>query len=303
VREAFFIKRAYVNFFRNRHNNFSSIINVAVVSFFALFLLFILENAIGFVEKLISNNSAIIILKVNSSPDDEKVLNDIIQGEKSIESFRFISPKEAFSELNTAFSLNTGSIDIEPEKILPAVFEIRFSKSLNSEAYNRFLKRLNECNAFKEIRINMDILEMSFKIKRYSIFFRIILYIILCISSFYILSNTIGLNLNNNRREEIELVELLGGDYMDIRIPYILEGLLVIGIGFGLGLAVAISGAYLFIPVISSVLSSKVFSFSPVMIREIDVIAIFSILVLSGFFGVVRFIRRFIRGLYEENSI
>jgi len=303
VREAFFIKRAYVNFFRNRHNNFSSIINVAVVSFFALFLLFILENAIGFVEKLISNNSAIIILKVNSSPDDEKVLNDIIQGEKSIESFRFISPKEAFSELNTAFSLNTGSIDIEPEKILPAVFEIRFSKSLNSEAYNRFLKRLNECNAFKEIRINMDILEMSFKIKRYSIFFRIILYIILCISSFYILSNTIGLNLNNNRREEIELVELLGGDYMDIRIPYILEGLLVIGIGFGLGLAVAVSGAYLFIPVISSVLSSKVFSFSPVMIREIDVIAIFSILVLSGFFGVVRFIRRFIRGLYEENSI
>lgn len=303
MREAFFIKRAYVNFFRNRHNNFSSIINVAVVSFFALFLLFILENAIGFVEKLISNNSAIIILKVNSSPDDEKVLNDIIQGEKSIESFRFISPKEAFSELNTAFSLNTGSIDIEPEKILPAVFEIRFSKSLNSEAYNRFLKRLNECNAFKEIRINMDILEMSFKIKRYSIFFRIILYIILCISSFYILSNTIGLNLNNNRREEIELVELLGGDYMDIRIPYILEGLLVIGIGFGLGLAVAVSGAYLFIPVISSVLSSKVFSFSPVMIREIDVIAIFSILVLSGFFGVVRFIRRFIRGLYEENSI
>jgi cell division protein FtsX len=303
VREAFFIKRAYVNFFRNFQNNFSSIINVAVVSFFALFLLFILENAISFIEKLVSSNSAIIILKEDSSSEDIGGFREIIRSEKIVESFRYISPEEAFSELNRTFSLRTEAIDIKPEGVLPPIFEIRFYEGLDKESFERFIHRLRQGKGFKDIRLNMELLEISFKIKRYSILYRIVLYIILCISSFYILSNTIGLNLNNNRREEIELVELLGGDYIDLRVPYVLEGLIVVSIGFCLGLLVAVTSTYLFVPLISSILSSKVFSFTPMMISWIDATAIFIILLVSGVTGVIRFIRRFIRGLYEEDSV
>ncbi|MCX7958896.1 MAG: hypothetical protein N3B13_07605, partial [Deltaproteobacteria bacterium] len=157
-------------------------------------------------------------------------------------------------------------------------------------------------SAFGEMRVNSDLMELSFKVKKYSVYFKGLILFIVCISSFYILSNTIGLNLNNNRREEIELIELLGGDSLDIKIPYVIEGMVVISIGFVAGTLIACSGAFAVFPYIGKILHSGVFSFRPVMIDSGDMLLIYIILLMSGLFGVIRFINRFIRGLYEENS-
>lgn len=303
MRSTFFFKRAYVNFLRNRFNNFSSIINVAVISFFSVLLLFIIENAVEFIEKLVSENSAAIILRDSVSQEDIDNIERLIKNEDGIEHYRYISPASAYNELKKVFSLSTESYDIEPEKVLPHLFEIKFKRSLSKMAYEKFISKIKNDNAFKEIRINSDLMELSFKVRKYSVYFKGIIFLIVCISSFYILSNTIGLNLNNNRREEIELVELLGGDYLDIRIPYILEGILVVTLGFLFGLSIAIGGAWVLFPLIDKVLYSGIFTFKPVMLQPDDIIIIFFILIFSGLFGVIRFVNMFIKGLYEDNTL
>ncbi|MGC8928742.1 MAG: cell division protein FtsX [Myxococcota bacterium] len=301
MRGTFFFKRAYLNFLRNRFNNFSSIVNVAVISFFSILLLFIIENVVEFIEGLVSENSAAIIL--NDSVSEEEVSNfeRLIKGEEGVEYYKYISPTSAYNELKKVFSLSTSAYEIVPDKVLPHLFEIKFKRSLNKIAYEQFLTDIKSNGAFKEIRINSGLMELSFKVRKYSIYFKGIIFLIVCISSFYILSNTIGLNLNNNRREEIELVELLGGDYLDIRIPYILEGILVVSLGFLLGLLIASGGAVVLMPFIGRILHTGIFSFEPVTISGSDILLIFSILILSGLFGVIRFVNRFIKGLYEED--
>lgn len=301
MRGSFFIKRAYINFFRNRFNNFSSIINVGVISFFSILLLFMLENSVEFVEQIVSKNSAAIILKNGSGSEDLAEVETLIKGEKTIERYTRISPDAAFEELRRNFSLSTDAVPIDPNSLFPHIFEIKFSRSIDRPTYDNFINLLKKTDGFEELRINSDLLELFFKIKKYSIYFRIIIFLILCISAFYILSNTIGLNLHNNRREEIELVELLGGDYLDIRIPYILEGMIIVGCGFLLGLAVALGSVYIMSPFIYRLFNMSLISFEPIMIGFRDIFVLFFILVISGLMGVIRFIRRFIRGLYEES--
>ncbi len=301
MRSTFFIKRAYINFLRNWYNNFSSIINVAVVSFFSIFLLFILKNSVEFIEQIVSKNSAAIILKTEASKENISGVEALIRGEKSIEKYTYISPSSAFEELKKNFSINTESAAINPDSILPHIFEIKFSRYIDKETYNRFVTSLKKMESFEDFRINESFLELFFRLKKYSIYFRIAIFLILCISSFYILSNTIGLNLHNNRREEIELVELLGGDYLDIRLPYIFEGMLIVGIGFMLGLLIAISSFYMLLPALNKFFNMGFISFEPVMIGMKDIIIIFVILIMSGLLGIIRFIRRFIKGLYDEN--
>ncbi len=303
MRSTFFFKRAMVNFLRNRRNNFSSVINVAVVSFFSVLLLFIVENVLEFVDRLVSENSAAVILRDSATEEDIKKTGNFLSAQRVIEHSRYISPDEAYEELKKAFSLSSAAADIDPVKLLPHLYEIRFFRTVERKDYDRFREELGKIAAFKEMRVNSDLMELSFRIKKYSVYFKGIILLIVCISSFYILSNTIGLNLNNNRRGEIELIELLGGDSLDIKIPYIIEGMVVISIGFFLGVLIAYAGAAAVFPYARKVLDAGIFSYTPVMIDGKDTLLIYAILVMSGLFGVVRFINRFIRGLYEEESL
>ncbi|MCX7944976.1 MAG: permease-like cell division protein FtsX [Deltaproteobacteria bacterium] len=302
MRISFFLKRAVLNFLRNKYNNFSSIVNVAVVSFFSILILFVIENAIEFVDRLVSENSAVIVLKDSATLEDIKGVEEIVSKQKGIERYRYISPTHAYEELKNAFGLSAEVADLKPERLLPPLFELKFSRYMEREDFERLKMQLSQNIAFQEMRVNLDLIILSFKFKEYSIYFKGIIIFIVCISSFYILSNTIGLNLNNNRREEIELIELLGGDSLDIKIPYIVEGIIVVSIGFLLGLFIAFGCFITVLPYISKMLHFGVFSFTPVVVKSIDVVFVYLVLVISGFFGVVKFINRFIEGLYEEGN-
>lgn len=300
MRGTFFLKRALINFVRNKYNNFSSIINVAVVSFFSVLLLFIIENMIEFIDGLISENSAAIILKDSATEEDIKNMSDLLSEQKGINGYRYLSPYDAYEEVKRVFLLSSDTVELEPSQVFPHLFELRFSRTIGREDYYQFQEKLKKNVAFKEIRINSDLMELSFKIKKYSIYFKGVIFFIVCISSFYILSNTIGLNLNNNRREEIELIELLGGNYLDIKVPYIVEGMIVITLGFVCGILIAYIGALVIFPYIGKIFNTKLFSFKPIMIELSDAALVYFILVISGLMGVIRFINRFINELYEE---
>ncbi len=303
MRSFFFFKRAYVNFLRNRYNNISSVVNVAVVSFFSVLILFIIENSIEFLEHIISENSAAIVLREPVSESEIMSIDNFLKNQKGIESYKYIPPSAAYQELKRVFSLSAESADISPDEILPHLFELKFSRYIDSVEYDKFISELKKNSGFGDIKVNTDLMNLSFKVRKFSIYFKGIIFLIVCISSFYILSNTIGLNLNNNRREEIELVELLGGDYMDIKMPYVLEGMAVISIGFILGISVAFAVAIILLRYAGRILNSGVVSFDPVMLNTSEAILLYAILTLSGLFGVVRFINRFIKGLYEEDIV
>ena len=230
-------KRAIQDILDHRFLNVVTIITIAIsiliVSAFALFFV----NA----NEIINSWKKGIRIMAYLKPDAPEIkipeLKQKIQHIGGIQDVRFISKKEAFQQLKKQMRRQSSLFENLKENPLPDAFEIRLIASFqNQEKVEMLATRLESLPQIDEVEYGQRWLG---RFTNFFNLFRLTGYAmggLFFMAALLIVANTIRLVLYS-RREEIEIMRLVGATDSFIKAPFYIQGLIQGAFGGIIGLA------------------------------------------------------------------
>lgn len=166
--------------------------------------------------------------------------------DRAIGSLTFVSKERALADFQAQFPSESRLLQGLGQNPLPASFVVTLaSESRSSDAMRRWANRTQLIPGVSQVQYNQEWVEALAGIVRYLEVAAIIVGVILSAASVTIIANTIRLALYS-RREEIEILSLIGASTTFIRVPYLLEGAALGLCGSALSLAILKAGFELF---------------------------------------------------------
>jgi len=239
-RSGFFVFRALRNMRQSPMLCGAAVGTVAVALTILAFFAIIVLN----VQKLTRHWSedVQVVAFIDTVPEEKLLRQWIadIRGLPEVEKVEFVSSTEALKRFKKRLADDADLLEGVDPDILPASLEI----SLNEESRNRvgvsaLISRLRHHTGLSDLRYGQEWLE---RFESFVSLLRLagaILGGFLLFAALFIVANTIKLTLYA-RRDELEIMALVGATPMFIKSPFLLEGALQGALGGGL----AVAGAY-----------------------------------------------------------
>lgn len=275
-----YYKRAVKDILDHRFLSVVTIVTIAIAilisSAFALFFI----NANAIVNSWKKGIRIMVYLKPNSSEINIADIKNKIEGMKGVNNVRFISNKEALERLKDQMKRQSSLLDDLQENPLPDAFEVRLSEDFQSQdKVETLAARLESFSQVDEVEYGQVWLGRFTNILN---LFRLTGYamgVLFFVATVLIVANTIRLVLYS-RREEVEIMRLVGATDRFIRTPFYIEGLIQGALGGIMGLA-TLFFLFMFISMnVDKSLTSSLFA-----IRFLSWKAFLGILICSMFIG------------------
>ena len=259
------IRTGFVNFWRNIWLSMaaSSVMIVTLVILSSLMLMFVITNySVTSIRERVDISA---YFKVGVTESQVLRIKTELERNNTIKEVVYISPADALKDFRDVHSNDENlldSLDELGDNPLPATLQIKaktledypaIDTELQSEKYADVIDKVN----FQDNRL---VIERLNKILRFIVIFGVVLTVIFALIAILVIFNTITLTIFN-RREEVEIMRLVGATNWYIRGPFIVEALI-----YSL-LATIITSALLFpvysglLPKISHYLTSSGYSF------------------------------------------
>lgn len=258
-------RRAIKDILENRFLTAITVITIAlsilIAAAFALFFI----NAGEMLNSWQKGIRMMVYLKTDTSEAGRLDTKYRLQSIAGVQDAVFISKEKAMNKLKEQMQHHTALLENLENNPLPDAFEITISpESRNSEELEFLADRISNLASVDEVEYGQQ------WIKRFSNIinlFRLAGYGIgglFFMATVFIVANTIRLVLYS-RRDEIEIMRLVGATDRFIKLPFYLQGMIQGGVGTLLGLVVLLIG-YLFLTthfeqtIANSLLSLRFFS-------------------------------------------
>jgi len=275
-----YFKRAIKDILDHRFLSVVTIITIAIsiliASAFALFFV----NVSGIVNSWQRGIRIMAYLEPNSPEIKLLDIKRKIQDIKGVQDVQFISKKEALERLKDQMKHQSSLLDDLKENPLPDAFEVRLKESFqNKDQVEMLADQVKSLSLVDDVEYGQvwlgrftNILNLL-KVTGYA------MSVLFFLATVLIVANTIRLVLYS-RREEVEIMRLVGATDRFIRAPFYMEGLIQGALGGMIGLAALF---VLFMAISSNVeqgLTSGMFT-----IRFLSWETFFGILACSMFVG------------------
>ncbi|MBI5530353.1 MAG: ABC transporter permease [Candidatus Doudnabacteria bacterium] len=253
------IKTGLTNFGRNLWLSMAAtmVMTITLVIFSTLFLLFMMTS---YSLKTIQNTVDISVYYKIGLPEEQiNLVKTELATDSRIKDISYVSAMQAFDDFKSKHQsdpLITQSLNELTENPLPATLHVKtynledypaIAEKLNSDQYKDYIDKVNfEDNRFIIERLN--------KILKFIVTFGLGLAGVFALIAILVIYNTITLTIYN-RKEEVEIMRLVGATNWYIRGPFLTESMLY-------SLLSTIITALLFIPVFTKVI--------PVVIQYIN---------------------------------
>ncbi len=238
----YFISRALENILENRLVHLIGIgtMAIAFLIFYAFILIFV--NLNYWTEE--QGRSLTMSVYFKGEPDSAMIeeIKEELSHFPGVTIRRFISKADALKRLKTQLGNKAGLLDVLKENPLPASLEIVFSgnNKENSPLY-KLKTSLESIDVVDEVQYSQDWLKRVQTIMKGIKVVGMIFGGLLFLAALFIITNTIKLTIYS-RKEEIEILKLVGATNSFVKIPFLLEGSIQ---GF-FGSAIALVGLFLF---------------------------------------------------------
>lgn len=224
------VKTGLVNFVRNIWLSLAatSVMIVTLVILSSLFLLFVITSySVTSIKERVDISA---YFKVGTPESQVFKIKSELEKNPQVSKVTYVSPAEAleaFKVLHKNDESITTSLGELEDNPLPATLQIKantledytaIDQSLQSENYKGIIDKVN----FQD---NRAVIERLNKILRFIITFGSTLIIIFSMIAILVIFNTITLTIYN-RREEVEIMRLVGATNWYIRGPFLMEALL-----------------------------------------------------------------------------
>ena len=237
MRPLYLLREAMNNLRVNRGNVLIGIVTTAftLVCFGVFVLLYLnLKNVTGTLQ---SDIEVIVYLDPGASEQVVSLVQKRLKTEPAAVTLTFVSQEQALREFSEQFpeeSLLLEGMDANP---LPASVVVNLSpRFLDTESLSAFAERVKQLPGVTHVAYSQDWVDTLTLVVSYFELGAVVIGMILAMATVTIIANTIRLSLYT-RKEEIEILRLIGATGVFIAIPYVIEGTILGAMGGGLSLA------------------------------------------------------------------
>jgi cell division transport system permease protein len=224
------VKTGLTNFGRNLWLSIAAtmVMTITLVIFSTLFLLFMLTNySIGTIKNTVDIS---VYFKIGLAEEQINHIKAGVQSDSRVKEVSYVSATQAFDDFKNRHNndpLITQSLNELTENPLPATLHIKannledytsIAEKLQGDQYKNFIDKVN----FEDNRIVIDRLN---KILKFIITFGLALVVVFALIAILVIFNTIRLTIYN-RKEEVEIMRLVGATNWYIRGPFLIESIL-----------------------------------------------------------------------------
>ncbi len=222
----YFLRESVSNLWYSKGVNFISIATIAVSLYIlGIFLLLMINVSLFFGE--LSEKLQIDIFLSDDIPDTSReTIADTLGNDEMVKDFSYVTKEEALNRFREDFPDMKDLPRELKENPLPASFEVTIHESKSSdEEINAFIEQYRTLSGVDEVRCDRDWIE---RLRSYLNLMKgggVLLGGILYLAAAFTISNVIRLNVYS-RRDEIEIMRLVGATNNFIRGPFLFEGIL-----------------------------------------------------------------------------
>jgi len=222
----YFTARAFINI---RQNMFVNVVTVGTITLALLiisFFLLVFINLEGLADTWSSRVQVTVYFDQEPPAQDLPPLKARIQSLPGTDRVDYVTKDEAMKRFRARLKGQESLLDGVTSDVLPASMEITLKRgSRGNEAVDSYVAQLKKIPAVKEVQYGEE------WVRRFTTFMNFMRLVGLLLGGFlvlavvFIVSNTIKLTIYS-RKEELELLSLVGATRMFIKAPFLIEGIL-----------------------------------------------------------------------------
>ena len=232
-----------------RTNRTTTVVAVATTAFtFACVGVFLLlyVNLRAMALSLEQDIQVMVYLQDDVTGQVKSEIEQQLKADRAVAALTFVSKEQALADFQVQFPAESHLLQGLGRNPLPASFAVTLAaESRSSDAMRRWADRAQLIPGVGQVQYNQAWVEALASLVRYIELAAIIVGVILSAASVTIIANTIRLALYS-RREEIEILGMIGASTTFIRVPYLLEGAALGFLGSALSLVILKAGFELF---------------------------------------------------------
>ncbi|MGQ9800771.1 MAG: cell division protein FtsX [Candidatus Saccharicenans sp.] len=291
----YLVKAAGSNLWTFRGRNLVSVLIIGF-SFLVIGIFLALSNNLTYLGQQLSNNLAIsFFLDRNLKPAELEEIKAQILASELVDQVTYVSSADALGRFRANFPELQEIIDNLKSNPFPPSYEVKLKeKILSLPAIVYFMEKIKSLKGVTDVQFNQEWAEKMESLSRIVRAVGFFLGGILILASFFIISNVVRLNVFA-RKNEIEILRLVGATNTFIRIPFLLEGF-VLGL---LGSLVSLFILFILIKIFPIYIGSslgaarELFSLRPLNLEQAAWLVAGG--VVTGTLGSVTSVSRFLR--------
>lgn len=223
----FFLSLTGNNLWQFRTRNIFSV-TIICLSFLTVGIFMSLSNNLRATARELSRNMTVAFyIDRGMSAADADALRQEVGKPAFVESVRMVTPEEALEKFRRSFPELADIVTGLKANPFPASIELRVnSKASASGEVVAFVDSMKTRPGVTDVQFNQDWVEKMQSFSRLAGAIGAFMGGILLLTSFFIISNVVKLNVFA-RKNEIEILRLVGSTNLFIRIPFWLEGIVL----------------------------------------------------------------------------
>jgi len=286
-----FIKSSLRNIRRSPYQAFAAVLIMMLTFLTISFFTFLLTGSSRVINFFESKPQVTAFFKNETKQNDINALESQVKNTGKVSSVRFVSKQEALKIYREQNKDDPLLLDLVTADILPASLEISTFKISDLSGISETLKG---SPVVSEVIFQKDIVSTLVSWTAAVRKIGIGLIIVLSLVSTFIMITIIGIRISQ-RKEDIEIMRLIGASDWYIRWPFLFEGMFYAILGAAIGWTIASLVLWYSTPFLSSFLRGiPILPVSPIFLFEVLLAElIFAIILgfLSSFLAVLRYLR------------
>ena len=289
-RFCYLLKQGVKNIFTHGFMSFASItIIIACLLIMGSFSLLTL-NIDAMIDEMQNQNNVLAYIDESLSESEARALESKILAVDNVATAEFVTREEAMENFESDYDENLF------ENIDPTVFRHRFVITLDDLSLMKETQAaLRNVKGVASVTAHVDYAEKFISFRNIVSIVSLILIVILIIVSLFIMTNTIKL-ATFGRREEIAIMKMVGATNAFIRLPFVIEGLVLGAVGGGIAYLLQWGLYSVLTDKIMSGMASGIIDVLPFSAVALPVLIVFlAVGILVGVFGGLKAIRNYLK--------
>lgn len=207
---------------RSPYQSFSAALIMALTFFAISVFAFLSVVSINLIDYLESRPQLTVFFSDAATPSEIAILKKKIEATGKTISVRYVSKKDALQIYKEQNKKDPVLLDLVTADILPASLEIQTSKA---EYLSTLIPMVKKSGNIEQIIYQQDIVDKLVAWTNALRLVGIVVISVLVLVSIFVILTIIGIKITV-RREEIEIMKLIGATNWFIRTPFVLEGMM-----------------------------------------------------------------------------
>lgn len=293
------IKLGFINFYRNIWLSVATTLvmslTLVIISIFVIFNIAIKTTS----DSLKDRVNISVYFNDSATEEQINIIKRQLEKRDDVVSVNYVSKEETLA-IWQGLSINDRIRDIvtSDSNPLPRSLEIKAHDLQNLEEINKFLSKEEYKNLVRKVdyQENKLIIKKLNDVISFSIKLGLILSGVFIAISIFVILNTVKLAIIT-RKDEIEIMRLVGANNLFIRIPFFIEGILYGMISAVLSIIIVASGIKLLAPFANQYLEGQNINFASFFLDHIWLIILLEVLVsitisvICSFISIQKYLR------------